>query len=345
MPFPCHIWLTHRRLRRVWTTLALTLVLGTRVELGHAHENTPGVLALKEVSKGQFLARWAPPLPAIEGLVVHLPEPCTIGGNSSFNSTDAPVLPSPMDCAGRDLVGEVRLTSSQAKLGPVAVNVEWRDHSQSLHLSQGTPPVIALGGTATSTGAVQVLRDYVGLGLEHILLGVDHLLFLLGLLLLVRGWRSLLATVTAFTLAHSVTLAAASLDLVKVATGPVEISIALSVLLLAVEASQPTETATRRWPWLVAFSFGLLHGLGFASALSEVGLPKHAKALALLGFNLGVELGQLMIVGVVALGFYWLSPRQAARSRVEAAAIGLLASCSTFWLLQRLETWLTSFAS
>src|SRR5690606_12694270 len=143
--------------------------------------------------------------------------------------------------------------------------------------------------------------------------GIDHLLFLLGLLLLARGWKRLLATISAFTVAHSITLAAASLDLVKLPSAPVEISIALSVLLLAIEvrlAQTSTHAALRetssgplkltlRWPWLVAFGFGLLHGLGFASALSEVGLPRNAVAVALLGFNVGVEVGQVGIVACV----------------------------------------------
>jgi hydrogenase/urease accessory protein HupE len=190
-----------------------------------------------------------------------------------------------------------------------------------------------------------VLGDYTVLGLEHILIGVDHLLFLLGLMLLVRGWRSLLATVSAFTLAHSVTLSAASVGVVHVSTDPVEIGIALSVLLLGIEAAQRrSSTLTRRFPWLVAFGFGLLHGLGFASALAEVGLPRNAVTLSLLGFNLGVELGQVLVVGVVTGLLRLLAKKERLLSRVEWLAVGALVMCSTYWVLTRIESWLAGAA-
>lgn len=309
-----------------------------------AHESAPGVLALREVSEGRYLARWTNPMPPIEDVVVHLPKPCVIAGKSSFGYRDAPVVPSEMNCGG-ELAGELRFTSELAQLGPVAVNIEHHDGSQSMYLSQGSPPRVFLGKMSHDGGATRVLWDYGLLGIEHILLGIDHLLFLLGLLLLARSWKSLVATISAFTAAHSITLAAASLALVSVPTAPVEISIALSVLLLAVEVGQPGQTITRRWPWLVAFGFGLLHGLGFASALSEVGLPRNAIALSLLGFNLGVEVGQLSIVVCVYLALRFLAPKPENRRRVEWLSVGALAACSTFWLLQRIESWLQSFAS
>ena len=145
---------------------------------------------------------------------------------------------------------------------------------------------------------------YLWLGVEHILFGVDHLLFVLALIILVRGWKRIALTVTAFTVAHSITLAAATLGFVNVPGPPVEAAIALSIALVAVEivnSARGRESLTARLPWLVAFAFGLLHGLGFAGALSEVGLPGHAIPVALLFFNIGVELGQLLfIAGVMA---------------------------------------------
>jgi hydrogenase/urease accessory protein HupE len=312
-------------------------------ESAHAHESAPGVLALKEASDGRYLALWTNPMPPIEDLVVLLPEPCLIAGKPSFGYGDAPVVPSEMNCGG-PLAGEVRFTSETARLGPIGVNVELRDGSQSMHLSQGSPPHVALGGMSHATRPGRVLWDYGLLGIEHILSGVDHLLFLLGLLLLARGWKALLATVTAFTAAHSITLAAASLAIVDVPIAPVEISIALSVLLLAVEVAQSGRTVTRRWPWLVAFCFGLLHGLGFASALSEVGLPRHAVALSLLGFNLGVEVGQLCIVACVFGAYRLIKSKPRLQRQVEWISVGALATCATFWLLQRVEGWLQGFA-
>ena len=142
------------------------------------------------------------------------------------------------------------------------------------------------------------------LGVEHILGGVDHLLFVLALLLIVRGGRRILLTVTAFTVAHSITLVAATLGWVRVPGPPVEAMIALSIVFVAAEIVQGLRGRpglTARAPWLVAFSFGLLHGFGFAGALAEVGLPQNAIPIALFAFNVGVELGQLIFVALVLI--------------------------------------------
>ena len=151
-------------------------------------------------------------------------------------------------------------------------------------------------------GAGEVAATYLRLGVEHILFGFDHLLFVLALVILVRDWRRVAVTVTAFTIAHSITLAAATLGLVHIPGPPVEATIALSIVLVAVEilnARRGRPSFTTRLPWLVAFSFGLLHGFGFAGALAEVGLPQHAIPVALLFFNVGVEIGQLVFVAAV----------------------------------------------
>ncbi len=324
----------------VLTCFAVLLTLTPRV---HAHEARPAVVALKEVGEGQFLVRFAPSFPAVPGLTVHLPEPCLIGGQPSFDNATAPLVPALMDCQREELTGEIRFSSEQTTIGPIAVNIEWQDGNHSMFLSRGDPPVVALGGVAGSVSTWQVVRDYVGLGVEHILIGVDHLLFLLGLLLLVRGYKSLLATISAFTVAHSITLAGASLGVVKLASAPVEICIALSVLLLAVEVAQKRDTLTRRRPWLVAFAFGLLHGLGFASALADVGLPKHAFALSLFAFNVGVEFGQVVAVGFVFAGSWLIRNRPQALRRVEWLAVATLTTSSVFWLLQRVQSWLGGF--
>ena len=151
-------------------------------------------------------------------------------------------------------------------------------------------------------GAGEVAATYLRLGVEHILFGFDHLLFVLALVILVRGWGRVAITVTAFTIAHSITLAAATLGFVNVPGPPLEATIALSIMLVAVEilnARRGKPSLTARLPWLVAFSFGLLHGFGFAGALAEVGLPQHAIPVALLFFNVGVEIGQLIFVAAV----------------------------------------------
>ena len=148
----------------------------------------------------------------------------------------------------------------------------------------------------------RVSATYLVLGIEHILLGIDHLLFVLALVLLVKGWKRLVGTITAFTVAHSITLAAATLGFVHVPGPPVEACIALSIVFVAAEiirGRQGQPGLTERAPWVVAFTFGLLHGLGFAGALNEVGLPAQAIPLALLFFNVGVEIGQLAFIALV----------------------------------------------
>src|SRR5215207_7526393 len=197
-------------------------------------------------------------------------------------------------------------------------------------------------------GAGEVAATYLRLGIEHILFGFDHLLFVLALVILVRGWARVAVTVTAFTIAHSITLAAATLGFVNVPGPPVEATIALSIMLVSVEilnARRGKPSLTARLPWLVAFSFGLLHGFGFAGALAEVGLPQHAIPVALLFFNLGVEIGQLAFVAgvlsVISLLRYAASrllepaPLQRALDRLDVTvgyAIGVVAA---YWLVER----------
>ena len=191
-----------------------------------------------------------------------------------------------------------------------------------------------------ASGALEVARSYLVLGIEHILGGVDHLLFVLALLLIVRGGKRIFITITAFTLAHSITLVAATLGWVRIPGPPVEAMIALSIVFVAAEVvhglrGKPGLTA--RAPWVVAFSFGLLHGFGFAGALAEVGLPQKAIPVALLMFNVGVEVGQLVFVacllGAAAL-LQRVPVKPAMWARVlPAYAIGAVAM---FWVVERI---------
>jgi hypothetical protein len=193
---------------------------------------------------------------------------------------------------------------------------------------------------AADQGAMAVALAYLRNGVEHILFGFDHLLFVAALMLIVRDWRVLAGTVTAFTVAHSITLALATFGLVALPSGPVEAMIALSIVLVCVEAVRlrrgETSLATD-WPWLVAFAFGLLHGFGFAGALADLGLPPADIPLALLFFNVGVEIGQLLFIAailavVMSLRRIFAVPRQA--PVVAAYAIGIVAS---FWCFGRLD--------
>jgi hydrogenase/urease accessory protein HupE len=192
--------------------------------------------------------------------------------------------------------------------------------------------------TPAGTGAVA--WSYLVLGIEHILGGIDHLLFVLALLLIVRGTRRIIATITAFTAAHSITLAAATLGWVDVPGPPVEALIALSIVFVASEVVHSRRgrlSLTEQAPWIVAFSFGLLHGFGFAGALAEVGLPQAAIPVALFTFNVGVEIGQLMFVGaVLVVQFLLLRGRSVSSERVPVAASYVIGTTAAFWTLERI---------
>lgn len=220
----------------------------------------------------------------------------------------------------------------------VLVRVERADGTEQLERILPFEPRFTL---KPSPGPLEVVTTYTVLGVEHILAGTDHLLFVLALVMIVSGMRRLLITITAFTIAHSITLAFATLGFVHVPGPPVEAIIALSIVFVAVEIlhlQQGREGLAVRKPWLVAFSFGLLHGLGFAGALAEVGLPQNSIPLALLFFNVGVEIGQLMFIAAVlafgALAGRLLQDRLNPRWTVVAPAY-FIGGVASFWVIER----------
>ena len=235
----------------------------------------------------------------------------------------------------------IRISGLDATLTDALVRVQRLDGTvQVTRLTPSAPSFVV----EAAPGALEVARTYLVLGVEHILFGIDHLLFVLALFILVKGTGRLIATVTAFTVAHSLTLAGATLGFVHVPGPPVEAGIALSIVFVAAEivhGGQGRIGLTERFPWIVAFTFGLLHGFGFATALSEVGLPQSAIPVALLFFNVGVETGQLFFIAsvfaVVALArqvtqrIHMSQPAWA--WRVPAYAIG---SVSAYWTIQRI---------
>jgi hydrogenase/urease accessory protein HupE len=181
----------------------------------------------------------------------------------------------------------------------------------------------------------EIAKAYTALGVEHILTGFDHLLFVIGLLFLVGFNRRLLFTITAFTLAHSFTLASSALGLLTLRPPPVEATIALSIMLVAAEALHRENTLSRRWPALVAFLFGLIHGLGFAGALKEIGLPQKHLSIALLTFNVGVEIGQLLVVSL-AFAFYRLLSRTPKFSMARKPALYGIGTVAAYWSITRI---------
>lgn len=244
------------------------------------------------------------------------------------------------------LVGQtVRVEGLPSGVTDVLVRVERSDGTTQVKRLLPSSPAFVVEASA---GALEVARTYLLLGVEHILLGVDHLVFVLALLLIVKGAGRVITTITAFTIAHSITLAAATLDLVRVPAPPVEAVIALSIVFVAAEiihGVQGRPGLTARWPWLVAFTFGLLHGFGFASALNEIGLPQNAIPLALFFFNVGVEIGQLVFVAAV-LSSIWLLCLAAANlweahfvtrafERLDTAFAYGIGVVAAYWLVER----------
>jgi hypothetical protein len=252
-------------------------------------------------------------------------------------------------CQGGLAGNEIRIEGLEATRTDVLVRYD---------LGDGQPPT-ATRLTATAPaftvpeaqGTFAVFSSYFSLGVDHILKGIDHLLFVLMLILLIRDWRTLLGAVTAFTVAHSLSLAAASLSWIVVPALPVEAIVALSIAFLAAELLHPPGEEKRlaeRFPWLVAFAFGLLHGLGFARALLEIGLPAGDVPLALLAFNLGVEAGQILFIAVVlALGAALSRLYPSGRAAFAPGAAGLRAvaysagTLAAFWVIERVAGFVT----
>lgn len=324
---------------RALRVLALTLVLGARP--AWAHDVRPAYLELREVATDTYDVLWKVPALGEDrrlGLYLGLPESCrtmtlpnaTVAGGSYVER-------SRIACSGGLTGGEIHVEGLAATVTDALARVERADGStQIARLSPDRPSFVV----EAAPRALDVVRAYLPLGIEHILTGIDHLLFVLGLLLLVQGFGRLVKTVSAFTVAHSVTLSLATLGFVHVPPAPVEAVIALSIVFVASEIVKRRETPSlaQRQPWLVAFTFGLLHGLGFAGGLTAAGLPAGHIPLALLLFSAGVEIGHfsfvaavLTVVGVARR--LELDPPAWARA-VPAYAIG---SVAMFWMIERVH--------
>ncbi|MEJ7733941.1 MAG: HupE/UreJ family protein [Polyangiaceae bacterium] len=307
-----------RRSQALFAALCAALALLVGATAAWAHDFGPGVLTMEETAPGRWLVHWTEP----------------VDTRGSAGRVD-PVFPPACTWAQPQLVcpapgpDQVAFTGLHGIGVQVVVTVRTLDGERAEHLVRPEAPRVALLGAPAPTGARWLL-----LGLEHILAGPDHLAFVAGLLLVVGLRRRLLWTVTAFTVAHSVSLALAALAVVRLPRGPVEATIALSVLLVAREALRDEPTWTRRFPWAVALLFGVVHGLGFAGALADIGLPRQSVAPALLLFNLGVELGQLAVIGAVAL-LVRVGGARLARPDLRRGAAYLIGVLAAWWFLDR----------
>lgn len=329
-----------KRINQLRTLLLLAVALLPM--LANAHEMRPGYLEIRETTVDTYDVLWKVPAKG-EGM--------RLGLYLRFDDDVSVMTETTAAFVGTSHVQRMRvqrdggLTGSTVHVGglsasmtDVLLRLERLDGTEITHRITPDEPNYVFQAQP-STG--QVAFTYLALGVEHILSGVDHLLFVFALLMVVAGWRRLVGTVTAFTVAHSITLALASLGFVRVSGPPVEAVIALSIVFVAAEiirGRQGNPGLTARLPWVVAFTFGLLHGFGFAGALSEIGLPQSAIPLALFSFNVGVEVGQLLFIAAVMI-LYAIGKRLQPTPpewawRIPTYAIGGMAA---FWVFDRVS--------
>lgn len=306
-----------------------------------AHELWPEFLQIRETAPGAYSVLWKVPRADLPlGLTPVFPENCRATTAPRVTRTAiARVERWRVECEGGLQGGIVEIDGLANSSAEVLVRIEAASGAASTAmLRPGSPSLVVTAEPSTA----EVARTYARLGMAHILAGIDHLLFVFALLLLVESRWLLVKTITAFTIAHSITLGLATLGFVRVPSSAVESVIALSIVFVAAElvhARRGAATLTARYPWIAAFGFGLLHGLGFAGALTELGLPAGDVPVALLFFNIGVEIGQLLFVGLVLavaalaarLEVRW--PRWAAA--VPPYAIGIVAA---YWFVGRFVT-------
>ena len=357
--FPLVVWLA--------TMVFAIVALAAKVQ---AHEVRPAYLEITQRQDGRLDVLWKQPSVGLMAVAIH---PRIAGGlidRAADSVEDAENFElhrwRGIDLKGGALDGrEVRIVGLERTITDTLVLVHLKSGDEEQRVLTPAQPAFAINAHA---GAA--VPAYLKLGVMHILTGIDHLLFVFGLLLLSAGWKPLLRTITAFTVAHSITLALTALKLISVNPQLIEAMVAYSILFLAVELvrkARGLEGITQRQPWIIAFGFGLLHGAAFAGALKEIGLPEHNIPLALFLFNLGVEIGQVAFVGAVSVLLWalarlrWPAARPSEhrakkwapvfrilrcdhRRLAWAAASYAIGSFAMFWFLERLHVAFESIA-
>jgi hydrogenase/urease accessory protein HupE len=311
------------RIVRTW----LLAVLALLPLMAMAHEMSMAEMDLREMSPGEFLWQWSASndkqRSVSEDLTPHWPESCAAEENV-------------LHCGDKGLRGELAIDGVGKTYSAALVKVYWLDGQSRVYTLTGSQRSVHLFGSAEDKrGMSEIAKAYTVLGFEHILSGFDHLMFVIALLFLVGFNRRLLLTITAFTAAHSLTLALSALGWLTLRPPPVEATIALSIMLVAAEAMHKQPTLSRRWPAVVAFLFGLVHGLGFAGALKEIGLPQNNLFAALLTFNVGVELGQLFVIALAYVGYRALS-RLPKFEIARLPALYAIGSIAAYWSIGRI---------
>jgi len=328
-----------------WSIMMLLLILIVPMMQANADEFRPVLLDIKERDTGWFDVTWKVPTKGDKAmqLTIKLPEKLQLLGTPDVKRVPGAIIEqATYKNTSHSLVGEKFSTEGLSSLQTnVLFHIEMKDGTLYSAVLNSTEPAFIIPEQASK---LEVASAYTKMGAIHILEGVDHLLFVLALLLLVSGFGPLLKAVTAFTVAHSITLAMATLDVLHLPSAPTEAIIALSILFLATEIIHQRKGeigVTERYPWIVAFLFGLFHGLGFAGALSEIGVPQHEVPLALFTFNVGVEIGQLIFIGAV-LGLFAALRRIPVTVPKESWRIlpYTIGSIAAFWTIERVVSFL-----
>jgi len=335
-----------RFVQPLWAALVVAVLLGLGPGVpANADEIRPALLDIKEQNTGLFAVTWKVPTRGdrVLRLTPRLPESLELVGSASGQDVPGAHIERTTYKNNADsLTGQtIAIEGLAAVQTDVLLLVQLRNGDQHSAILRPISPEFTIPLEASKW---KIASDYGRMGTIHILEGVDHLLFVLALLLIVSALGPLLKAITAFTVAHSITLALATLGFVHVPAAPTEAIIAISILFLASEIVHKHDGRTgltERWPWLIAFLFGLFHGLGFAGALSEIGVPQAEVPLALLMFNVGVEVGQLLFIGLVlaVMAVFRRLPLTppAGAWRVAPYAIG---SVAAFWTIQRVMSFL-----
>ncbi|WP_435135854.1 HupE/UreJ family protein [Formosa sp. A9] len=324
---------------RVLFKIITVLFFGVTFNSVFAHEIRPAYLQINQISENEYTVLWKVPRTVDKVLDIQ-PK---FDKNFTLTESIAPRILEAFVLYTYKLTGATNLSNTSISINnlnttgiDVLADIRMLNKAHHTFLLQPTKSSVII---PSAPNKWTVAKTYIVLGIEHILLGFDHLLFVLALIIITVGFKKLLKTITAFTLAHSITLSCSALGLASLPGPPVEAVIALSIVFLALEIlklQQGKPTLTSEKPWLVAFSFGLLHGFGFAGALTDIGLPQTEIPLALATFNIGVELGQILFVLVVIAISYLIKsiiPKKGWIPRILPYSIG---SVAMFWVIERI---------
>ena len=318
--------------------LATALLLLCWAAQARAHEVRPAYLELVETAPETYAATWKQPTAGEVRIALSpvFPSSCTTTAGPELTAQQTSTVARwRMHCSGGLRNRIVEVAGLDRTLTSVIIRVSWTDgRTQSAVIRPESPRL------KFNIRAQPGLPGYLVLGVGHILSGFDHVLFVVGIIFLATGFMRLFRAITAFTVAHSITLGASALGVVGLPQKSVEAAIALSIVVLGYEivrASRGRVGLVFASPWLVAFGFGLLHGFGFASALSEIGLPQNAKLAALLLFNVGVECGQLAIVAIALPAALWVRRARPTLRRLAERSVGYaIGIAGAFWMIERI---------